>query len=54
MVFVYVKISMTYFKWSLLKIAKTDLRNTKYALELFIGVAGNVCKKWYEKSEIQK
>ena len=45
----YLKISMT-----LLKIAKTDLRNTKYALELFIGVAGNVCKKWYEKSEIQK
>ena len=54
MVFVYVKISKIYFKWSLLKIAKTDMRNTKYALDRFIGVAGNVCKKWNEKSEIQK
>ena len=44
MVFVYIKISMTSFKL-LLKIAKTDMINIKYALELFIDTAGNICKK---------
>ena len=29
----------------LLKIAKTDMINIKYALELFIDIAGNICKK---------
>ena len=43
---------------------RTDMRNKKYTLELFIGVAWNICKMiwnesiiwftWYEKPEIQK
>ena len=32
------------FKLLILKIAKTDIRNIKYTLELFIGVAGNIFK----------
>ena len=43
------------FKLSIVKTAKTDMRNIKYTLELFICLAGNICKKkWYEKREIQK
>ena len=41
MVFVGIKIS-DMFK---LLIEKTDMRNIKYTLKLFIGVAGNTCKK---------
>ena len=38
----------------MLKIAKTDMRNIKYALQLFIDIAGNIDqKKWYGKPEIQ-
>ena len=52
MVFVYIKISMTSFKL-LLKIAKTDMINIKYALELFIDTAGNILKK-HEIKNIKK
>ena len=33
------------FKLLILKIAKTDMRNIKYTLELFICVAANICEK---------
>ena len=38
------------FKLLILKIAKTDMRNLKYTLELFIGVTGNICKKMIWKA----
>ena len=34
----------------MLKIAKTDMRNIQYTLELFIDIAGNICKKIDMKS----
>ena len=42
------------FKLVISKIAKTDMRNIKYTLEIFIDIAGNICKKmiwkaWYSK-----
>ena len=49
MVFVGIKIS-DMFKLLILKIEKTDMRNIKYTLKLFIGVAGNTCKKMIWKS----
>ena len=38
------------FKSLILKIVKTDMRNIKYTLKLFIGVAGNICKKRIRKA----
>ena len=48
MVFVYIKISDIRLNYQYLKIAKTDMRNIKYPLEL------SIIKKRYEKPEIQK
>ena len=38
------------FKLLISKIAKTDMRNIKFTLELFINIAGNIYKKNYMKS----
>ena len=43
------------FKLLTLKIAKTAVRNIKFTSELFVDIAGNICKKKnYEKPEIQQ
>ena len=33
------------FKLLIFKIAKTGMRNIKYTFELFIDIAGNICKE---------
>ena len=38
------------FKFFILKIAKTVMRNMKYTLELFIDIAGNIGKKMIWKA----
>ena len=43
-------LSASKFLWNsiksiLLELAKTDMRNIKYALELFVDSGGNICKK---------
>ena len=47
------------FKLLIIKIAKTDMKNIKYTLELFICVAGNICEKmiweaWNSKTRWDK
>ena len=37
-------------KFLKLEIAKTDMKNIKYTLELFVDMAGNNCKKNVMKS----